>query len=267
MVNGLRCYLLLAGMWVRATMAYRTSFVSMTLAQFAITSLEFAAILIMFSHVPALGGFTLAEIAFLYGLSGACLGLADLLMGNTERLGERIRRGSLDTMLIRPMPTLVQIAADEFALRRIGRIAQSGCVLGWAIAALEVTWTWDRLVLLPITITSGAAIFCAVLVLGAAFQFVAQDAAEVTNAFTYGGDRLTQYPLTIYPPELIRAVTFLVPLGFINWYPALHMLDRTDPLGLPAAVRFASPLVAALLCAVAGLAWRAGIRRYRSTGS
>ena len=65
----------------------------------------------------------------------------------------------------------------------------------------------------------------------------------------------------------MRGVTFVVPLAFVNWLPALHILGRPDPLGLPGWVDFASPAVAALCCVLAGAAWRAGLRSYRSTGS
>jgi len=49
---------------------------------------------------------------------------------------------------------------------------------------------------------AGTAIFCAIFVLGAAFQFVSGDASEVMNAFTYGGNFLTQYPPTIFARDL-----------------------------------------------------------------
>lgn len=267
LVAATRAYLLLAAMWIRATMAYRATFAMLTIGQFFITGADFAAILIMFSHIDRLGGFSLAEIALFYGLSSIALGMADLLMGNTELLGRRIRDGSLDAMLTRPVPALVQVAADQFALRRLGRITQALVVLGWALIALDLAWTWGKVVLLVVTILSGTAIFCAVFVLGAAYQFLAQDAAEVMNAFTYGGNTLTQYPLTIYPAAIVRGVTFIVPLAFINWYPGLRLLDRPDPFGMPVALQYASPLVAAVMCALAAVAWRAGIRRYRSTGS
>lgn len=58
-----------------------------------------------------------------------------------------------------------------------------------------------------------------------------------------------------------------MPIAFVNWYPSLFILDRPDPLGLPTAMQFASPLAALVLCLLAALAWRTGVRRYRSTGS
>ncbi|MEV7522243.1 ABC transporter permease [Streptomyces sp. NPDC091371] len=256
-------------MWIRSTMTYRTSFLLSAFGNAAITLLDFVAIYIMFSHVDVLGGFTLPEIALLYGSCSASLGLADLLLGNTDRIGVRIRDGSLDTMLVRPVPVLAQVAADRFALRRLGRVLQGLGVLAWAVWALsgEVEWTPGKVLLVPVMIVAGAAIFGAVMVAGAAFQFLAGDAAEVQNSFTYGGNTMLQYPPTVFAKDLLRAVTFVVPLAFVNWLPALHVLGRPDPLGLPGWVAYLSPLVALVVFVPASLAWRAGVRSYRSTGS
>ena len=65
----------------------------------------------------------------------------------------------------------------------------------------------------------------------------------------------------------MRGATFVVPLAFVNWIPALHVLGLPSPIGLPAWTAFLSPLVAFAVCVPAGLAWRAGLRSYRSTGS
>ncbi|MEV8533469.1 ABC transporter permease [Streptomyces sp. NPDC051211] len=254
-------------MWIRATMTYRTSFLLSAFGNAAITLLDFVAIYIMFRHVDVLGGFSLPEIALLYGSCSASLGLADLLLGNTDRVGRRIRDGSLDTMLVRPLPVLAQVAADRFALRRIGRVVQGIGVLVWAVSALHVEWTPGRVLLVPVMILAGAAIFGAVLVAGAAFQFLAGDAAEVQSAFTYGGCTMLQYPPTLFAKDLLRGVTFVVPLAFVNWLPALHILGRPDPLGLPGWAAYLSPLVAFLVFVPASMAWRAGLRSYRSTGS
>ena len=263
----LRAFGTLAGMWIRVSLAYRTSFVVMSLASLVLTGIDFAAILVVFANLDALGGFGLAEVAFLYGSTALCLGIADLLIGNVERLGRRIRMGSLDAMMVRPVPLFVQVCADQFALRRIGRVAQGALVFGWALSRLSVAWTPARAGVLLMMVVSGTAIFGALFVVGAAFQFVSTDGSEAANAFTYGGNAITQYPLTIYPSELVKGLTFLVPVAFVNWYPALFILGRPDPFRLPAALQLSSPIAALLLCVVAGLAWQSGVRRYRSTGS
>jgi ABC-2 type transport system permease protein len=267
LTQSLRAFATLAGMWIRVSLSYRTSFVVMSLASLVLTGIDFAAILVVFTNLDALGGFGLSEVAFLYGSTALCLGIADLLIGNVERLGRRIRMGTLDAMMVRPVPLFVQVCADEFALRRIGRITQGALVFGWSLSRLDVAWTPVRGGMLVSLLVCGTAIFAALFVLGAAFQFVSTDGSEAANAFTYGGNAMTQYPLTIYPTEVVKGLTFLVPVAFVNWYPALFIMGKPDPFGLPSVLQLSSPVAALVLCLVAALAWHSGVRRYRSTGS
>lgn len=262
-----RAFWMLAAMWVRVSWTYRTSFLVLLVSSLVITGVDFVAILVMFTNVDALGGFGLGEIAFLYGTTSLCLGVADLLFGNVERLGRRIRMGTFDAMMVRPVGVFAQVCADEFALRRVGRIAQGALVFVWSLTVVHVDWTAARVAVLIELAVFGTLIFVGLFVLGATFQFVSTDGSEVANAFTYGGNTMTQYPLTIYPTEAVKALTFVVPVAFVNWYPALFILDRPDPFGLPAALQLASPVAALVLCGLAALAWRTGVRRYRSTGS
>ncbi|MGW0467522.1 ABC transporter permease [Streptomyces sp. NPDC003027] len=262
-----RTYRMVAAMWIRSTMTYRASFALTVFSSFTVTFFDFVVILLMFGQVRGLGGFTFAEVAFLYGMTGTSFGIADLTMGSLQRMGRRVRDGSLDIFLMRPAPVIAQVAADQFALRRLGRVAQGLLVLVWGLLILDVEWTAVKALLLPVTIVCGALIFSALMVIGASMVFWAQDAAEVTNAFTYGGNTLLQYPPSIFAQELVRGVIYVVPLAFVNWLPALYILGREAPAGVPGWAAFASPLVAAVCCGLAGLAWRAGLRSYRSTGS
>ncbi|MEV7034050.1 ABC transporter permease [Streptomyces sp. NPDC093272] len=254
-------------MWIRSSLTYRTSFVLTMLGNLTVTGLDFATILLMFTQVDRLGGWSMPEVALLYGLSTTAFGLADLVFGSMDVLGARIRDGSFDILLVRPAPVLAQLGADRFALRRLGRVVQGALVLGYALAAVPVEWTAAKVLLVPVTVISGAVIFCALFLVGATFQFVAQDAAEVENAFTYGGTTLLQYPPTVFGRDFVRGVTFLLPLAFVNWIPAAHLLGRPYPLRLPEWTVWSPPLVAVVCCALSGLAWRAGLRSYRSTGS
>ncbi|WP_406148656.1 ABC transporter permease [Streptomyces sp. NBC_01012] len=267
LVEGVRAYGLIVAMWLRSTMAYRASFVMTAVGNFVATGFDFVTIMLMFSHVDVLGGFTLPEVALLYGTSTVAFGLTDLVLGSMDRLGRRVRDGTLDTLLVRPVPVLAQVAADRFALRRLGRITQGVLILGYALMTVDIAWTPVKVLMLPMMVLSGAAIFGAVFVVGAAFQFYAQDASEVQSAFTYGGTTLLQYPPGIFAKDLVRGVTFVVPLAFVSWLPALYLLDRDYPVDLPRWVAFLPPVVAAGCWVLAGLAWRTGLRAYRSTGN
>ncbi len=255
----------IAAMWIKASLAYPASFWMLSVGGLAITGLDFVGIAIMFATVDRLGGFGLAEIAFLYGATGLALGLADLLVGNVERLGVLIRLGTLDTMMVRPVPLLVQVCADQFALRRVSRIVQTGAVFIWA--SWSVDWSPAKVAVAVSMVLCGALIFFGLFTMFACVQFWTTDTSEAANAFTYGGNTVTQYPLTVFPSELVKALTFVVPLAFVNWYPALFILDREDPFGMPDGLQFASPLAAVAVIAVTALVWRTGVRHYTSTGS
>lgn len=255
----------ISALWVRASMAYPASFWMMAVGSFLMTGLDFVGIWVLFHTVDDLGGFSLQEVGFLYGATGLGIAFADLVVGRVERIGQMIRFGRLDTMMTRPVPLLVQVCADEFALRRFARVLQSLIVFAWASSYVD--WTVPRAGVAVEMVVSGSLIFFSLFIGLSCLQFWTADSSEAANAFTYGGNTVTQFPMTVFPSEVVKALTFVLPIAFVNWYPALFILGREDPFGLPAWLQFTSPLVAALMLAAALLVWRTGVRHYRSTGS
>ena len=168
-------------------------------------------------------------------------------------------------MLTKPVPLLVQVCSDRFTLRRLGRITQASVVMAWALPIVD--WTPSRVLVAVLMVVSSSALFFGLFVLFSCVQFWTSDASEFANAFTYGGNTLTQYPLTVFPRELAIALTVVLPIAFVNWYPCLYLLGRPDPFGFPEWLQFCSPLAAAVVVAAALLVWRTGVRRYTSTGS
>lgn len=263
--HAVRSYLDVAALWVRAAWQYQTSFWTLLLGSALINVIEFVALVIIFASIDTLGGFGLPEVALLYGATQIALGAADTLIGSVERIGTYVRTGRLDQMLTRPVPLLVQVCADQFTLRRLGRLSQAVLVFGWA--ATHVDWNAAKVVVAGAMILSGTVIFFGMFIGFSSIQFWTTDASEFANAFTYGGATLTAYPLTIFPRDLLLGLTFGLPVAFVNWYPCLFILSRPDPIGLPDWLQLASPLAAVLVLGAALTAWRAGVRRYTSTGS
>jgi len=266
-VETLRIYRTLAGARLRSDLQYRASFAMFALSQAVVTALDFAAIAVIFGQVPRLAGWTFGEVALLYGIGSLAFGLSDLFMSQVELLPELVRTGAFDRIMIRPAGSLVQVLAEDFALRRAGKLVQSTAVLVVALRISGVHWTAGRIVMLPVAVIAGFGIYSALWVFSGAVTFVLLDSREVINSFTYGGNFLGQYPLNIYGAWLRRMLAFVVPLAFTAFYPSLYLLDRPDPFHGPWFLPFASPVVAVVFAIVAAMAWRAGVRRYRSTGS
>lgn len=265
--DGFRAYRMIAGMWIRSTMAYRASFVMTTFGNFAATALDFVAVLLMFSRVDRIGGYSLPEVAFLYGVSATSFGITDLVVGSMDRLGRRVRDGTLDTLLVRPVPVLAQVAADRFALRRLGRVTQGLLVLAYAIAVLDIDWTPLRLLMVPLMLLCGAAIFAAVFV--AAWSLPVHRAGRLRGAELL---HVRRHHAPAVPADRLRQGPgarghLRAPAGLRELAARAVRAGRPYPLDLPTWIAFTPPLIAAGCCALAGIAWRAGLRSYRSTGS
>ena len=266
MAESAALYVRLVAARVRSQLQYRTSFVLDFVGVFLVSFLDFAAILIIFQNVPQLGGWSVEEVALLYGISGLAFAVTDLAIGDLDLLMLQIRDGTFDLVLTRPRGTLFQVVTSEFQIRRLGRIAQAIAILGYALARLDIDWTAGRVLMLPLTVVSSAVIFGAVWVAAICIVFWSIEGRETANTFTYGGQFFSQYPINVYESWLRRLLAFVIPMAFVAYFPALYLLDKPDPLGVPAWLGLCSPLVAAAACVVAGFVWRFAVRHYRSAG-
>jgi ABC-2 type transport system permease protein len=265
--NSFALYRTLVGAQVRSRLEYRVSFVIEVVASFAITFVDFIVVLVLFSHISALRGWSLWQVAFLYGLAGMSFAIADLFIGHIEDLYLQIRSGQFDVVLLRPVGTLLQVIASDLSLRRLGKFVQAAIVLGIALTHLHLHWTVARVAVFGASIVSGAVIFASVWVLGACLTFFTVGSGEVANAFTYGGNTFASYPLDVFGPWLRRVLAFVIPLGFVAYEPAVYIIGKPDALHLVPWLRAAEPLVALAIAIVTGLTWRFSVAHYRSTGS
>ena len=266
-MESLTLYVRLVGAQLRGQMQYKISFILALLGSFLSCITEFGVVLVLFNRVPLLAGWSLPEVALLYGISGVCFAVAEMIAAALDDFGVHIVRGTFDRVLIRPRGALFQVLSEDFALRRLGRIAQATLVLVIALRLLDIEWTLDKSTVLASSLVSGTIIFFCIFVLGATFCFWTVQGKEATHIFTYGGDAISGYPMDIYIGGVRRFFTFVVPIAFVNYEPALFLLGRADPLGLPDGTRLLSPVAAVLMSIVAAFGWRHGVRHYQSTGS
>lgn len=267
MGSALAIYFRLVGARIRSQFQYRTSFFLQLLGTTLVGFLDLVTILVLFLHIPHLGGWTLPEVAFLFGTSYMSFRITEIVIGHVERIDEHIRTGRFDGILIRPLGSLFQMATEDFALRWMGGLLQGLIVFAWAVANLQIAWGPGKVVMTGVMVVSGAALFAGVWVAANSIAFWFVDSREVANAFVYGGDEVTSYPFHIFGKWLRRIFLYVFPLSFVSYFPALYILDKPVPFGLPAGTKFASPVVAVVVVWVAGRVWSFAVRHYRSTGS
>ena len=252
---------------VRSQTQYRASFLADVVGSLMFGAIDIASVMVVFRVTPAVGGFAFAEVFLMAALAGCAFAIADLAVGNVERLRQYVRSGSFDALLVRPLSSLAQLVTMDIATRRIGRVVFGVVMVGVAAAHAGVTLTPVRLTLLVVTPVAGALIFGAIFVATATVAFWWIESGEIANGLTYGGLNFTQYPITIYSALFRRLFAYALGFAFVAYYPALALTDRPDPLGAPALLGYSAPAVAVGAVIAAGLMWRTGVRHYRSTGS
>jgi len=265
--DSIRLYLRYIGISIRSQMQYRASFLMMACGHFLITGIEFIGIWVLFDRFGSLRGWTLPEVALFYGMANLAFCVAEAGARGFDIFPGMVRSGDFDRVLLRPRSTVLQIGGQELQLMRVGRFVQGLIVIVWAASALDVAWSPARVGLVVAAILGGGCLFSGLFVLQATMAFWTIETLEIVNTLTYGGVETAQYPLSIYRPWFRKFFVGVIPLACINYFPALAILDRPDPLGAPVFLRWAAPAVGVVFLLVTFRVWRFGVRHYRSTGS
>jgi ABC-2 type transport system permease protein len=262
-------YFRFVSLQVRSQLHYRASFSFEVITTFLITALGFVSLALIFQRFGSIAGWNLSEVAFLYGMVESAFGTMDLLFSgfDPQNFGRQIRLGRLDQILLRPVDVTLQVVGSEFALRRLGRITQGLAILFLSISWLKVDWTLLKIIYIPFIFYSMILFFGALFITGATITFWTIDSIEIVNIFTYGGSEMMSYPMHIYTNWMRRFFTYVIPAIFLNYYPALFILDKPDPFGMPRFAHFISPVVGLLFFVISLSFWRLGLRSYQSTGT
>ena len=262
-----RPYLRLFASQVRGQAQYRASLWLDLVGSFLIGLLDLSGVVVLFRAGGRVAGFTTAEALLVAALATIGFALADLVVGNMDTIRNLVRTGRMDAVLLRPLGAFGQLVAMDFQPRRAGRLAVALTLLPLAAAWAGVHWTPARLAVALLAILGGSLLFGAIFTGTGTVAFWWIDSGEFGNSFTYGGRDFAAYPVGVYGSVFRRIFAYGLGLGFAGYYPALLLLGRPDPLGAPAWFAWLTPAVGLAACAAAALLWRAGIRRYRSTGS
>jgi ABC-2 type transport system permease protein len=253
----LRLWARLAAAQIRSQMQYRTSFAIQSAMLFGVMLSDLAPVWILARFFGHLDGWSFAELALLYGMVETSWASVETVLRGFENFSMYLVQGDLDRILLRPRSVVLQVASRDFDGRKLSRIAQGALVLAIACAVLDLGPS--SLFWVALGVAGGMLSFAGIVMLGAATQFwTLGQSSELQNVLTYGGAAAMTYPVSIYAPWFRRVLTYGVPLAFVNYFPALAALGRTEAAGWPAFVPWLSPLVCALVLALGVAAFARG---------
>ncbi len=256
-------------LWVaslRGELQYRANFLIMALMGIVYQCTGFAFIWVVLARFQALAGWTLGEVAFLYGLRLIMHALNGALTGGLYSLEWKVRQGEFDRFLVRPLPPLLQLMCERIHVSIAGDLI-GGLVLFAAAASLvTVNWTPLALLYLALALIGGALVELALRVLFSALSFRFLSANAFMSVLDTVFSNFANYPLKIFGGVLEFLLTFGVPLAFMAYFPAVVLLGRTGELQVNPIFAYAAPLAGVVWLFAALRVFHYEMRNYQSAG-
>ena len=156
----------------------------------------------------------------------------------------------------------MQVLCQDADFIKLSRLLQTLVILVIALVNLNINWSILKVVCLILMVISSISIFFGIFLLAAAYCFITVQGLEIKNVFTDGGKNLAQYPIGIYKKGVSFFFTFIIPYAFINYYPLLYFIDKTDNI-----LYMLSPLLVFVFLIPCLLSFKIGLKHYSCTGS
>jgi ABC-2 type transport system permease protein len=252
---------------LRAEFQYRANVVTSVISGLLYQLTGFIVIWIVVARFSSIGGWSLAEITFLYGMRLTSHGIFYACFSQMFEIDRVLISGEYDRYLVRPMSPLAQLFTRKLRVNCFGDLLGGFLLLGFAVTNVDATWSVAHIILLVGAVIGGGLIEGAVqIVLGSlSFRFMNGLSIRVTTneVFNLYGN----YPTKIFPSVIEYLLTFVLPVAFVAYMPASAILGRGDELIVWSWIPWITPVLGVVLFAIAVRVWRINSAKYQSSGS
>jgi ABC-2 type transport system permease protein len=249
-------------MLLKARLAYRADFFVQVGSDVLLQAVDIIFLLVLFSRIRGLGGWSFEEALFIYGFFLIPFALFNATFAALSAVGPRyLLRGELDRVLLRPIGSFLQVQLELLRPQALNGVMVGIIVIGVASGRLGLSWSAVDIVVATTGIVGAWLVYGGIYVAIASVNFWTQDRAGLFplayNLITFG-----RYPMTLYPAFIRFILTFMLPYGFLAFYPAAGLMrEEFRMIGL------LTPLVGVLTFALGLSLWRLGTLRYEGAGS
>jgi ABC-2 type transport system permease protein len=249
--------------YTKVRLGYRLDFLISLLTTVVATAASAAVIVLIFSRMPRVAGWSFYEILFLYGFSLLPMSLFNLLSINLYFFADAyIVQGKFDQVLLRPVSSLFQVLFEKFRLEAVGDTVLGVLLIAGCAARLGLHLGPADWLFIVFATLCGCALYTAIFLMLTSVSFWMEDRVGVIppvyNMLAFG-----RYPLDIYGQVIRFLLSWVVPFGFASFYPTAHLLHKD----VYRIYTWLLPVVTAVFLSAAIAIWNRGVRNYTSTGT
>jgi ABC-2 type transport system permease protein len=252
---------------LRAEFQYRANVVTSMISGMLYQLTGFVVIWIIVARFNTIGGWSLAEITFLYGMRLTSHGIFYACFSQLFELDRVLISGEYDRYLVRPMSPLAQLFTRKLRMNAFGDLIGGALLLAFAIRGVGADWTLAKAGLLLAAVVGGALIEGAVQIVLGSFSFRVLNALALRTTTNEVFNLYGNYPTHIFPNLIEYLLTFALPVAFVAYFPASAILGRGDQLTVAPAIAWLAPILGIVLFSFAVRVWRWQSKRYQSAGN
>ncbi|MFZ7103003.1 MAG: ABC transporter permease [Peptococcaceae bacterium] len=251
---------------IRSQLQYRYAFVMNILGWMMHYAGMAVTIWVLLYSFQALEGWAYWDLIFLFALSVLSWSICIIFFSHFRTLDQFIVKGDFDRFLVRPIHPFFHFMASKFDIGAIGQFFFSIGAFSLAYLKLSQHWPVWKWGVFFSAVLGGTLIQGGILILLSAIAFWTTRSERVFWVIMFPLRNAINYPLAIFPRAVQMVLTFILPFAFVNYLPALLLLDKADPV-YPAFIGSLSTVVGIIFFWVALRVWLRGVDRYNSTGS
>jgi ABC-2 type transport system permease protein len=226
----------------------------------------FVFIWVLLSRFQNLAGWSLGEVAFLYGLRLVGHGLNLLVFGYIHMLEVHVREGRFDRFLVRPIPVLLHVIVSRFPVGAMGDFVGGVVLFIAANTLIAVDWSPTALAYVTLAVVGAALLEAGLKLMVASLSFRFLSTRELVFVIDDVFNNFGNYPLKIFGGITQFVLTFGIPVAFIAYFPAAVLLRRTGEIGVDPLFAYVAPLAGALVFLLGYLVWKHELPHYSSAG-
>ena len=227
----------------------------------------FATIKFVVAEFGTIAGWNYGQLAVLYGISVISHGLCVVFFIQSWYVGYYVIDGDFDRYKLRPMNVLYQFLFTGFNPIGLTDLIPGICVFIYGCIQVDFIWSVRNIIHIFILLIG------ATLIRSAVYLMIGCSAFWTKSVNSYNGyvqelfSKTTTYPLSIFPESFQFVMTFLLPVGWVSFYPVAELLGIPNGRFTWNGAVPATLGVGIIAFSVASWIFSQGMKRYESAGN